>query len=93
MVKNDILQKEAEDFDEVENTDIILSDELINASSVIESGRKRRRTSYINENHVQVKESGADLKNKTNDSVKPVGFRHNGSRRKNKPHRAAEVGI
>ena len=52
MVKNDILQKEAEDFDEVENTDIILSDELINASSVIESGRKRRRTSYINENHV-----------------------------------------
>ncbi|XP_063938090.1 uncharacterized protein LOC135147951 [Daucus carota subsp. sativus] len=82
MVKNDILQKEAEDFDQVENTDVILSDEHINASSVIESGRKRRRTSDINE-------SGAHLKNKTNDSVKPVGFRHNGSRRKNKPHGAA----
>lgn len=93
IAKNDILQKEAEDFDEVENTDIIFSDKLINAPSVMESGRKRRRTSDINEDHEMAKESGADLKNKTNVSVKPVGFRHNGSRRKNKPHRAAEVGV
>lgn len=93
IVKNDTPQKEAEDFDEVENTDGILSDKLINAPSVMESGRKRRRTSDINENHGMDKESGGDLKNKTNDSVKPVGFRHNGSRRKSKPHRAAEVGV
>ena len=40
-----------------------------------------------------VKERGADIKNKTNDSMKPVGFRHNESKRKNKPYRAAEVGV
>lgn len=96
IVKNDTPQKDAEDFDEVddvENTDGILSDKLINAPSVMESGRKRRRTSDINENYGMAKESGADLKNNFKDSVKPVGFRHNGSRRKNKPHRAAEVGV
>ncbi|XP_074347520.1 uncharacterized protein LOC141686380 [Apium graveolens] len=38
-------------------------------------------------------ESDSEIKINGNDSVKPVGFRQNGSRRKNKPQRAAEVGV
>ncbi|KAJ0856809.1 hypothetical protein HanRHA438_Chr13g0582711 [Helianthus annuus] len=38
-------------------------------------------------------ENGAHPKASELGLTKAVGFRHNGSRRKNKPRRAAEVGV
>lgn len=52
--------------------------------AVTENGRKRKRS-------MQAKENGITTKVSTNDSIKPVGYRQNGSRRKNKPQRAAEA--
>ncbi|KAA3472060.1 KS1 protein-like [Gossypium australe] len=52
--------------------------------TVTENGRKRKRS-------MQAKENGITTKLSTNDSIKPVGYRQNGSRRKNKPQRAAEA--
>ncbi|KAE8725151.1 hypothetical protein F3Y22_tig00009009pilonHSYRG00144 [Hibiscus syriacus] len=49
-----------------------------------ENGRKRNRPT-------QAKENGIATKLSTGDSIKPVGYRQNGSRRKNKPRRAAEA--
>lgn len=86
-------KEEAENFDDGENMNGVLS-ENTNTQSGAESGRKRGRASEINGNNGTVEdESGVDIKINANDSVKPVGFRQNGSRRKNKPQRAAEVGV
>ncbi|XP_074342155.1 uncharacterized protein LOC141679591 [Apium graveolens] len=86
-------KEEAENFDDGENMNGVLS-ENTNTESGVESGRKRGRASEINGNNGTVEdESGSEIKIHGNDSVKPVGFRQNGSRRKNKPQRAAEVGI
>ncbi|WOH03247.1 hypothetical protein DCAR_0522643 [Daucus carota subsp. sativus] len=98
LVRNDSPQKEAHDFDQLgdeDYTDGILSDKHVNAPpSVINTGIKRTRTSDIDDNHGMAKqEIGADIKNNNNDPVKLVGFRQIGSRRKNKPRRAAEVGL
>ncbi|KAE8664201.1 Mitochondrial transcription termination factor family protein, putative isoform 1 [Hibiscus syriacus] len=49
-----------------------------------ENARKRNRP-------MQAKENGIATKLSTGDSIKPVGYRQNGSRRKNKPRRAAEA--
>ncbi|KAL8103416.1 hypothetical protein AgCh_027838 [Apium graveolens] len=83
-------KEEAENFDDGENMNGVLS-ENTNTESGVESGRKRGRASEINGNNGTVEdESGSEIKIHGNDSVKPVGFRQNGSRRKNKPQRAAE---
>lgn len=59
-----------------------------------ENGRKRVRSSPAKENiDSENEENGIESKSSANDVVKPVGFRQNGSRRKNKPRRAAEVGV
>ncbi|KAL3534198.1 hypothetical protein ACH5RR_002659 [Cinchona calisaya] len=59
-----------------------------------ENGRKRKRPTQVKENSESVKEeNGVGNKTNTNDAMKSVGFRQNGSRRKNKPRRAAEVGV
>ncbi|OWM78956.1 uncharacterized protein LOC116195654 isoform X2 [Punica granatum] len=61
---------------------------------VTENGRKRVRSAQAKENIDSVKEeNGIGAKTGANDIVKPVGFRQNGNRRKNKPRRAAEVGV
>ncbi|KAE9615850.1 hypothetical protein Lal_00017293 [Lupinus albus] len=55
---------------------------------------KRKRSVHVKEKIDPMKEeSGIRVKSIPNDSVKSAGFRQNGSRRKNKPHRAAEAGV
>ncbi|GKB72674.1 hypothetical protein Tco_0934086, partial [Tanacetum coccineum] len=49
-------------------------------------GKKRKRVK-------QVKEKGDLVKQESPNGTKSNGFRHIGSRRKNKPHRAAEAGV
>ncbi|PON81037.1 rho GTPase-activating gacO-like protein [Trema orientale] len=59
-----------------------------------ENGRKRKRSAQVKETVESVKEeNGIETKSMPDDSTKFVGFRHIGSRRKNKPHRAAEAGV
>lgn len=65
-------------------------------SSIVENGKKRKRGSPAKEKPSPVKEEhsvGATLVVATEVTTKPNGFRHIGSRRKNKPRRAAEVGV
>lgn len=60
-----------------------------------ENGRKRKRSKQTKEEIELVKEESV-LAPKTiaaNDSTKTAGFRQIGSRRKNKPRRAAEAGV
>ncbi|GFP79809.1 hypothetical protein PHJA_000124300 [Phtheirospermum japonicum] len=55
-----------------------------------EKGKKRKRSKtadLINE------ENGLGTKTNANALIKSLSFRHIGSRRKNKPRRAAEVGV
>ncbi|XVF07336.1 hypothetical protein REPUB_Repub06bG0129800 [Reevesia pubescens] len=57
-----------------------------------ENRRKRKRSIQAKENMDSVKkENGITTKSSTDDSTKSVGYRQNGSRRKNKPRRAAEA--
>ncbi|OIS98206.1 PREDICTED: uncharacterized protein LOC109233466 [Nicotiana attenuata] len=63
-------------------------------NQVAEDGKKRKRPSQVMENKDSVKEeNGVGTKTNSNDLIKSVGFRQIGSRRKNKPRRAAEVGV
>lgn len=67
------------------------------SKSAVENGKKRKRPSQVKEGQDSMKEengNGVGVKTSGNDATKPVvGFRQNGSRRKNKPRRAAEVGV
>lgn len=59
-----------------------------------EIGRKRKRSAQLKETIDSVKEeNGVETKSAPDDSTKFVGFRQIGSRRKNKPRRAAEAGV
>nr|GLL47467.1 uncharacterized protein LOC109162063 [Ipomoea trifida] len=70
----------------------ILSKDIKNQAA--ENGKKRKRSSQVKENGDSAKEEkGLGAKTNANDLIKSVGFRQNGSRRKSKPRRAAEVGF
>lgn len=70
----------------------ILSKDIKNQAA--ENGKKRKRSSQVKENGDSAKEEkGLGTKTNANDLIKSVGFRQNGSRRKSKPRRAAEVGF
>ncbi|CAA2938959.1 uncharacterized protein LOC111403856 [Olea europaea var. sylvestris] len=88
-------EKIEEENDEDDNN--TLSSVLIKSSKnqpAKENGRKRKRPSLIKDHADSVKEENDVGTNaNTTDLVKSVGFRQNGSRRKNKPRRAAEVGV
>ncbi|KAG9133716.1 hypothetical protein Leryth_019358 [Lithospermum erythrorhizon] len=59
-----------------------------------DNGKKRKKPAQVEENVDSVKmENGVGAKVNSNQLIKSVGFRQNGSRRKNKPMRAAEVGF
>ncbi|KAK7841160.1 hypothetical protein CFP56_015745 [Quercus suber] len=98
------LKDEIEEEEEEGNTDKILEDgedAKVNISrkdmknqNTIENGRKRKRSAQVKENISSVGgENGIGKKSSPDDSTKSVGFRQNGSRRKNKPRRAAEAGV
>lgn len=59
-----------------------------------ENGKKRKRNSQVRGKLDLVKEEkGISTRSSGDDLTKLNGFRHNGSRRKSKPRRAAEVGV
>ncbi|KAL8260517.1 hypothetical protein R6Q59_028470 [Mikania micrantha] len=66
-----------------------------NLESQLENGNKRKRPSVEPEESPEMMNDENDVRPETNGLglTKAVGFRLNGSRRKNKPRRAAEVGV
>lgn len=92
-IEEEGVEKVMEDEDDSENTkDSVLNKDIKN--QVAEDGKKRKRPSQVMENKDSMKEeNGVGTKTNSNDLIKSVGFRPNGSRRKNKPRRAAEVGV
>ncbi|XP_020598369.1 uncharacterized protein LOC110037961 [Phalaenopsis equestris] len=62
--------------------------------TVLENAKKRKRYFRAQENSDTVlEEKEASIGSKVEDTKKTNGFRHNGSRRKSRPHRAAEAGV
>ncbi|XP_076923284.1 uncharacterized protein LOC143585363 [Bidens hawaiensis] len=68
-----------------EEVEKIEEDDEDNASSDL-NGSKRKRDK-------EGKKKGSLVKEESPNGTRSDGFRHVGSRRKNKPHRAAEVGV
>ncbi|ESQ44277.1 hypothetical protein EUTSA_v10006306mg [Eutrema salsugineum] len=85
--EDEILEKEEEKDDDT-NGSVVTSKE-----EVTENGRKRKKPVESKESNITEEENGLGSKLSTDDSVKSssIGFRQNGSRRKNKPRRAAEA--
>ncbi|XP_021893920.1 uncharacterized protein LOC110811671 [Carica papaya] len=83
------VEKVDKDEDDVK---IPISGKDMKFPAAIEKGRKRKRSMPIKKN-VAKEENGIGSKSSANDSPKSLGFRQNGSRRKNKPRRAAEAGV
>lgn len=95
-LKDDIDEEEAEKIeeDDIETAKPVISTKEMNSPSAAENGKKRKRYSQVKEKSDSVKEEiGNGTRSSTDDSAKSNGFRHNGSRRKNKPRRAAEAGV
>ncbi|CAN4109078.1 unnamed protein product [Withania somnifera] len=92
-IEEEGVEKVVEDEDDRENAkDSVLNKDI--KIQVAEDGKKRKRPSQVMESKDSVKEeNGVGTKTNSNDLIKSVGFRPNGSRRKNKPRRAAEVGV
>ncbi|KAK2651284.1 hypothetical protein Ddye_018773 [Dipteronia dyeriana] len=71
-----------------------ISTKDIKIQAATANGKKRKRSTQAKEDKDFNKhENGIALKPSSDDSTKSVGFRQNGSRRKNKPRRAAEAGV
>ncbi|KAL9248404.1 hypothetical protein vseg_021729 [Gypsophila vaccaria] len=81
--------------DETNDGDVIKVEEVdsdnkdSSITSFIVNGKRRKQNSPTKDQQNPLKEAtlASDV------STKPSGFRHIGSRRKNKPRRAAEVGV
>ncbi|KAG2686958.1 hypothetical protein I3760_09G031200 [Carya illinoinensis] len=99
--KDEEEEEEEEEVDNAEKTKEDGEDAKGNISrkdvknqATVENGRKRKRSAQVNENIDSVGvENGIGTKSSPDNSLKSVGFRQNGSRRKNKPRRAAEAGF
>lgn len=91
--------EEDEQIDQIvnddENAKISITSKASNNQIAEDNGTKRRRrSSQVKENSDSVEEeNGPEGNTKAEDSIKSVGFRQNGSRRKSKPRRAAEAGV
>jgi len=93
-LKDDIDEEEVAKIEE-EDGDLKLGTPVkeTNGSAAVENG-KRRRQPVVKENSDSIlEENGAGLSSTTEESTRKNGFRQNGSRRKNKPRRAAEAGV
>lgn len=99
LLKDEIDEAEGtENIQEKQDGEILtgsITNKDIKKQASIENARKRMRSSEVEQNLDLVKqENGVDLVKPINsDSIKSIGFRQIGSRRKNKPRRAAEVGV
>ncbi|RAL48511.1 hypothetical protein DM860_005935 [Cuscuta australis] len=89
----DEVEKDVEDEGEGDDKkNNILSKDTKNRAA--ENGKKRKRSSPMKDNGDSTEEEkGLGIQTSTDDLIKSVGFRQNGSRRKSKPRRAAEVGV
>lgn len=95
-LKDEIDEEETEKIEEgdIENDKAGISTKEMKGSPVAENGKKRKRYSQVKEKSDSVnEENGVGTRSSTDDSTKSNGFRHNGSRRKSKPRRAAEAGV
>ncbi|XP_015875934.1 uncharacterized protein LOC107412633 [Ziziphus jujuba] len=80
--------------DDSENAKAGISTKEMKSPPAAENGKKRKRYSQVKEKSDSVnEENGVGTRSSTDDSTKSNGFRHNGSRRKSKPRRAAEAGV
>ncbi|GMJ02307.1 hypothetical protein like AT3G57930 [Hibiscus trionum] len=90
-IEEDEVEKTEEDGEDIKG--LVPAKEMENQAAT-ENGRKRKRSMQAKENIDSIKKgNGVTLttKSSTDDSTKSVGYRQNGSRRKNKPRRAAEA--
>ncbi|KAJ8760139.1 hypothetical protein K2173_010995 [Erythroxylum novogranatense] len=95
-LKDEIDEEEVEKIEEEdgENGKVVTISEETKNPTVTENGKKRKRYSQAKEKADTVKEeNGVGTRSSTDDSTKSNGYRQNGSRRKNKPRRAAEAGV
>lgn len=66
----------------------------VKSPTATELARKRKRNPQVKEKLDSVEEeNGVGSRSSTEESTKTNGFRHNGSRRKSTPRRAAEAGV
>ncbi|KAL0452995.1 UNVERIFIED_CONTAM: hypothetical protein Slati_1277600 [Sesamum latifolium] len=93
--KEDEVLKIIEEDDDIEETKGSALSRSTKNQAATENGRKRKRpSSQVKESADSLKEeNGMGTKTSATDLIKSVGYRQNGSRRKNKPRRAAEVGV
>ncbi|KAL4273996.1 hypothetical protein GQ457_13G011580 [Hibiscus cannabinus] len=88
-IDEDEVEKAEEDGEDLKGS--VPAKEMKNQAAT-ENGRKRKRSMQTRENIDSIKKgNGVTTKSSTDDSTKLVGYRQNGSRRKNKPRRAAEA--
>ncbi|WCJ33983.1 hypothetical protein M5689_015310 [Euphorbia peplus] len=94
-LKDDYVEEEAVEFKEdgVKDGRDSVSNNDVNTQDAIENGRKRKKTTKNNAGTESLKEENGDVVAKltSDNSTISIGFRQNGSRRKNKPRRAAEA--
>ncbi|XP_061367307.1 uncharacterized protein LOC133310395 [Gastrolobium bilobum] len=95
-LKDDFDEEEVEKIeDDSDNVKNGVSDKEMKSPTATEHGRKRKRNnSQVKEKLDSVEEeNGVENQTSTDELTKSNGFRHNGSRRKSKPRRAAEAGV
>ncbi|KAF8041052.1 hypothetical protein BT93_B3082 [Corymbia citriodora subsp. variegata] len=96
LLRDELDKGEVEKIEEEDGDDAKLSISSIEKEdrALSENGKKRKRNSQVRGKLDLVKEEkGIGTRSSGDDLTKLNGFRHNGSRRKSKPRRAAEVGV
>nr|ACJ83832.1 unknown [Medicago truncatula]AFK40002.1 unknown [Medicago truncatula] len=92
-VKDDF-DEEVEKIDDSENVKNGVTNKEMKSPTAAELVRKRKRNSQVKEKLDSAEEeNGVGSRSSTEESAKSNGFRHNGSRRKSTPRRAAEAGV
>eukprot|EP00268_Persea_americana_P028420 TRINITY_DN27591_c1_g1_i1.p1 TRINITY_DN27591_c1_g1~~TRINITY_DN27591_c1_g1_i1.p1 ORF type:complete len:139 (-),score=44.81 TRINITY_DN27591_c1_g1_i1:508-924(-) len=95
-LKEEVDEDEAKKIeeDDGDNLNAAVTGKEAKSPAAMENGKKRKRNTQVKENVNSIKEeNGAGTRSGTDATTKSNGFRQNGSRRKNKPRRAAEVGV
>lgn len=89
----DEIDEEVEKMEEEDSENAVSSREMKNLTAA-ENGKKRKRNAQAKEKSDSVTEENSNgIGASTDDLTKSNGFRHNGSRRKSTPRRAAEAGV
>ncbi|KAL5082611.1 hypothetical protein RYX36_011032 [Vicia faba] len=94
-IKDDF-DEELEKIEDIngENIKNGVSNKEVKSPTATELARKRKRNPQVKEKLDSVEEeNGVGSRSSTEESTKTNGFRHNGSRRKSTPRRAAEAGV